>query len=92
MLRNRVLELMESLKLTGMRAAYDEVLASATKTHASPEKIILALLETEQSERRLRAIRYQMSQAKFPFAKDLLRNSLHGFDGNQLETEGLSLE
>jgi len=71
MLRNRVLELMESLKLTGMRTAYDEVLASATKTHASPEKIILALLETEQSERRLRAIRYQMSQAKFPFAKDL---------------------
>jgi DNA replication protein DnaC len=71
MLRNRVLELMESLKLTGMRAAYDEVLASATKTHASPEKIILALLETEQSERRLRTIRYQMSQAKFPFANDL---------------------
>jgi DNA replication protein DnaC len=71
MLRNRVLELMESLKLTGMRAAYDEVLASATKSHASPEKIILALLETEHSERRLRAIRYQMGQAKFPCAKDL---------------------
>jgi len=62
---------MDNLKLFGMRAAYDEVIASGARTKATPEKIILALLEAEQSERRLRAISYQLRQAKFPCSKDL---------------------
>jgi len=71
MLRNKIMELMDNLKLFGMRAAYDEVIASGARTKATPEKIILALLEAEQSERRLRAISYQLRQAKFPCSKDL---------------------
>jgi DNA replication protein DnaC len=71
MLRNKIIELMDNLKLFGMRAAYDEVLASGARTKATPEKIILALLEAEQLERRLRAISYQLRQAKFPCSKDL---------------------
>jgi len=71
MLRNSIVELMDELKLTGMRAAFDEVFASATRTHLSPERIVLSLLEAERSERRLRAIRYQMGLAKFPCTKDL---------------------
>lgn len=71
MLRNSIVELMDDLKLTGMRAAFDEVFASATRTHLSPERIVLSLLEAERSERRLRAIRYQMGLAKFPCTKDL---------------------
>jgi DNA replication protein DnaC len=71
MLRNKIIELMDNLKLFGMRAAYDEVIASGARTKATPEKIILALLEVEQSERRVRAISYQLRQAKFPCSKDL---------------------
>lgn len=71
MLRNKIIELLDNLKLFGMRAAYDEVIASGARTKATPEKIILALLEAEQSERRLRAISYQLRQAKFPCSKDL---------------------
>lgn len=71
MLRNSIVELMDELKLKGMRAAFDEVFASATRTHLSPERIVLSLLEAERSERRLRAIRYQMGLAKFPCTKDL---------------------
>ncbi len=71
MLRNKIIELMDKLKLFGMRAAYDEVLASGSRTNATPERIILALLEAEHSERRLRAISYQLRQARFPRARDL---------------------
>jgi DNA replication protein DnaC len=71
MLRNKIIELMDKLKLFGMRAAYDEVLASGSRTNATPDRIMLALLEAEHSERRLRAISYQLRQARFPCAKDL---------------------
>jgi DNA replication protein DnaC len=71
MLRNKIIELMDKLKLFGMRAAYDEVLASCSRTNATPDRIMLALLEAEHSERRLRAISYQLRQARFPCAKDL---------------------
>jgi DNA replication protein DnaC len=57
------------LKLSGMKAAYDELMASGLK--GSPEKMVLDLLETEARERNARAIRYQMGQAKFLFPKDL---------------------
>lgn len=67
MLRNRILELMELLKLSGMKAAYDEAMGAK----GSPEKMVLDLLEAEVGERKARSIRYQMGQAKFPFPKDL---------------------
>ena len=60
MLRNKVIEIMEKLKLFGMREAYDEILASGSRTNKTPDKIILALLEAEQAERKLRAISYQL--------------------------------
>lgn len=71
MLRNDIIDLMDKLKLLGMKAAYDEVIASSSKGSVTPDRIMLALLEAEHSERRLRAIRYQLGQAKFPSAKDL---------------------
>lgn len=71
MLRNDIIDLMDKLKLLGMKAAYDEVIASGSRGSATPDRIMLALLEAEHSERRLRAIRYQLGQAKFPGAKDL---------------------
>ena len=71
MQRNSIIDLMDKLKLLGMKAAYDEVIASGSRSSATPDRIMLALLEAEHSERRLRAIRYQLGQAKFPSARDL---------------------
>jgi len=71
MLRNEVLELMDSLKLRGMSAVYDEVLPNGRKRRVTPEKILVELLKAEAAERHLRSIRYRMGQAKFPILKDL---------------------
>jgi DNA replication protein DnaC len=71
MLRNDVLEMMETLKLRGMYAVYDEVLTNGHKRRSTAEKILLELLEAEAAERHLRSIRYRMGQARFPALKDL---------------------
>jgi hypothetical protein len=71
MLRNEVLELMESLQLRGMQAVYDELLVNGRKQRLIPERLVLELLKAEAAERKLRSIRYRLGQARFPMAKDL---------------------
>ncbi len=71
MLRDETLELMNTLKLRGMAAVYDEVMVTGRKARVIPEKIIIELLKAEAAERHLRSIRYRMGQAKLPTQKDL---------------------
>ena len=71
MLRDSVLTLLKELKLHGMRAAYDEVVAMGLKARNTPERIILDLLEAEAGERRVRSIRYRLGVARFPVLKGL---------------------
>jgi len=71
MLRNDVLEIMETLKLRGMTEVYDEVLSNGRKRRSTTEKILYELLEAEAAERHLRSIRYRMGQARFPAMKAL---------------------
>ncbi len=71
MLREQLLQALKELKLHGMRSVLDEVLVTGTRQKAIPEKILLELLKAEQTERKMRSIRYRMGQAKFPVAKDL---------------------
>jgi DNA replication protein DnaC len=73
MLRDKLLEAMEKLNLHGMKSALDEVLATGIKQRKTPEKILLDLLEAEQSERTARSIRYRLTLARFPVDKDLDR-------------------
>ena len=70
-LRDRLMEAMGTLGLYGMKATFDEVLAAGIKSRATPEKILLDLLETELAERKVRSIRYRMNLAKFPVDKGL---------------------
>ena len=70
-LRERLIEAITSLGLYGMKATFDEILASGIKSRATPEKIICDLLEAELAERQVRSIRYRMGLAKFPMIKDL---------------------
>src|SRR4051812_12373281 len=69
--RSDILELMVTLKLFGMRAAYDEVMATAIKRQYEPARIIGELLAAEIAEKQARSIKYQMTIAKLPLAKDL---------------------
>jgi DNA replication protein DnaC len=71
MLRDKVLEAMEQLRLFGMRSVYDEILAAGLKQRHTPERLLLDLLEAEVAERELRSIRYRLGQARFPVDKDL---------------------
>jgi len=68
--RSDILELMAKLKLFGMRAAYDEVMATAIKRRDAPARIIGELLAAEIAEKQARSIKYQLTIAKLPLAKD----------------------
>jgi DNA replication protein DnaC len=69
--RTEILELMSRLKLFGMRAAYDEVMASGIKRRHEPPRIVGDLLSAEIAEKQARSIKYQLTIAKLPLAKDL---------------------
>ena len=53
--RREILELMMQLKLFGMRAAYDEVMASALKRGYEPARVIGELCSPPRSPRSRRA-------------------------------------
>ena len=69
--RTDILELMGKLKLFGMRAAYDEVMATGIKRRHEPPRIVGDLLSAEIAEKQARSIKYQLTIAKLPLAKDL---------------------
>src|SRR5881398_2416593 len=69
--RTDVLELMSTLKLYGMRAAYDEVMTTGIKRRHEPPRIVGDLLSAEISEKQARSIKYQLAIAKLPLAKDI---------------------
>jgi DNA replication protein DnaC len=62
---------MGNLKLYGMRSAYDEVMAAGIKRQHEPPRIVGDLLQSEIAEKQARSIRYQMTVAKLPLAKDI---------------------
>lgn len=69
--RTQVLELMGALKLYGMRSAYDEIMATGIKRQPNPPRIVGDLLQSEIAEKKARSIKYQLTVAKLPLAKDL---------------------
>jgi DNA replication protein DnaC len=69
--RSEILAAMSGLKLFGMKAAYDEVVATAVKRQHEPQRIVGDLLSAEIAEKQARSIKYQMTIAKLPLAKDL---------------------
>lgn len=69
--RSDVIDAMSQLKLYGMRASYDEIIGTALKRQHEPQQIIGDLLTAEISEKQARSIKYQMTIAKLPLAKEL---------------------
>jgi IstB-like ATP binding protein len=69
--RTEVLDLMSGLKLHRMRSAYDETSATALKRKHEPQRFVGDLLKAEISEKQARSIKYQLTVAKLPLAKDV---------------------
>src|SRR5882757_10027162 len=77
--RTDVLELMSTLKLYGMRAAYDEVMTTGIKRRHEPPRIVGDLLNAEIAEK---AANGSISQRRFapspsprrPFARQQRKN------------------
>ena len=69
--RTQLFDLMGELKLFGMKDAFDEIMATAVKRQHEPQRIIGDLLNAEINEKQARSIKYQLTIAKLPLAKDL---------------------
>ena len=69
--RSAILGAMSELKLYGMKAAYDEIIATAVKRQHEPQRIVGDLLNAEISEKQARSIKYQITIAKLPLATDV---------------------
>jgi DNA replication protein DnaC len=69
--RAEILTAMSELKLYGMKAVFDEIITTAVKRQHEPQRIIGDLLSAEIAEKQARSIRYQITIAKLPLAKDL---------------------
>jgi DNA replication protein DnaC len=69
--RTQLFDLMGELKLYGMKAAFDEIMATAVKRQHEPQRIVGDLLNAEINEKQARSIKYQLTIAKLPLAKDL---------------------
>ena len=62
--RTQLLDLMGELKLYGMKAAYDEIMATAVKRQHEPQRIVGDLLNAEINEKQARSIKYQLTMSK----------------------------
>jgi len=69
--RSQLFDLMGELKLYGMKAAFDEIMATAVKRQHEPQHIVGDLLRAEINEKQARSIKYQLTIARLPLAKDL---------------------
>jgi DNA replication protein DnaC len=69
--RSEILAAMGDLKLYGMKAAFDEIIGTAVKRQHEPPRIIGDLLKAEIAEKQARSIKYQLTIAKLPLAKDI---------------------
>ncbi|NDW07710.1 MULTISPECIES: IS21-like element helper ATPase IstB [Jiella] len=69
--RTEILSTMKTLKLFGMSAGYDEIVSAAVKRQHEPQRVVGDLLTAEMSEKQARSIKYQMTIARMPFAKEI---------------------
>ncbi len=81
--RSEILAAMSELKLYGMKAAFDEIIATAVKRQHEPQRIVGDLLSAEITEKQARSIRYQITIAKLPLAKDIEDFSFDGTPINE---------
>jgi DNA replication protein DnaC len=79
--RSEILTAMGELKLYGMKAAFDEIITTAVKRQHEPQRIVGDLVSAEIAEKQARSVKYQITIAKLPLAKDIAD---FAFDGTPI--------
>jgi len=79
--RSEILTAMGELKLYGMKAAFDEIITTAVKRQHEPQRIVGDLVSAEIAEKQARSVKYQVTIAKLPLAKDIAD---FAFDGTPI--------
>src|ERR1700730_9336988 len=69
--------------MVGMKAAFDKIMATAVKRQHELHRLVGDLLNAEITEKQARSIKYQLSIAKLPLAKDLEDFQFEGTPINQ---------
>jgi DNA replication protein DnaC len=69
--RADILTAMDTLKLYGMKGAFDAIIATAVKRQHQPQRVVGDLLAAEIAEKQARSIKYQITIAKLPLAKEI---------------------
>lgn len=69
--RMLLLDMMSQLHLYGMRSSYDEIMVNGIKRQYELPKIVGELLQSEIAEKQARSIKYQLTVAKLPLAKNI---------------------
>ncbi|HXO54941.1 MAG TPA: IS21-like element helper ATPase IstB, partial [Mycobacterium sp.] len=82
--RSEILATMGELKLYGMRTAYDEIITTAVKRQHEPQRVVGDLLSAEINEKQARSIKYQLTIAKLPLAKDVDEFCFDGTPVNEM--------
>jgi len=81
--RAEILATMADLKLYGMRAAYDERMATAVRRQHEPQRVVGDLLAAEINEKKARSVKYQITSAKLPFAREIEEFTFEGTPINE---------
>src|SRR5215207_1378278 len=66
-----------------MKAAFDEVIKLAVKRSHEPQQVVGDLLEPEIAEKQARSIKYQITIAKLPLARDVAEFTFAGTPINE---------
>ena len=82
--RSQLFDLMGELKLYGMKAAFDEIVTIAVKRQHEPQRVVGDLLKAEIAEKQARSIKYQLTIARLPLAKDV---DDFGFEGTPINQD-----
>jgi DNA replication protein DnaC len=88
--RPDILATMGELKLYGMKAAFDQIVAMAVKRQHEPQRVIGDLVAAEIAEKQARSIKYQVTIAKLPLAKDVDDFSFDGTPINEVLVRDLA--
>jgi len=81
--RSEILATMGELKLYGMKAAFDQIVTTAVKRQHEPQQVIGDLVAAEIAEKQARSVKYQITVAKLPLAKDVGDFSFDGTPINE---------
>src|SRR6202795_3438891 len=81
--RTEIFDMMGELKLFGMKSAFDEIVTTAVKRQHQPQRVVGDLLKAEIAEKQARSIKYQLTIARLPLAKDIDSFTFEGTPVNE---------